>query len=131
MALEANVNICTSIISELKDKIKEVNIIFKFKDTLNNCMLFIPLDISHKPIIIAFIILGKFKLLNIIVGINEKAAVYAKIYASVFKLPKMLVDNNSNGEYIFTKLFEFTFVCCIMLLLYDGVKNTPIITAER
>ena len=129
-ALDANVNICTSIIRELNDSIKQVKIILLLNDILNSCILFIPLDISNMPITIVLNISGTLILLNIIVGMSENITVYENIYASVFKLPKILIDNSSNGEDIFIKVFEFVFVCCIMVLLYDGVKTAPIITDE-
>ena len=129
-ALKTNENICTSIIRELKDNTNDVNIILLFRDKFNNCMLFIPLDISKTPIITAFNTVGTSKLLNITDGIKENITVYAKIYESVFKLPKILVDNSSNGEDIFEKLFEIIFVWCIMLLLYEGGTIILIIIAE-
>lgn len=88
-------------------------------------ILFIPLDISNIPIIMALTNSDIEILDNINVGISENITVYENIYAKVFKVPPILVYNSSNGEYILWKLFEFIFVCCIILLLYDGLKNNP------
>ena len=86
-ALKAKENICTSIIRELNDSIKDVSIIFKFKDKSKFCILFIPLDISNIPVIIAFNVWDIFKLLKTTSGTRENITVYANMNASVFKVP--------------------------------------------
>ena len=41
------------------------------------------------------------------------------------------IDNNSKPEDILFKLFEFVIFCCIIVLLYEGVKNIPIIILDK
>ena len=75
LAWNANENICISIISELKDNIKDVSTILELKEMLSSGTAFIPLDISNIPVITVFIVWFKFKSLNIIVGTRENITV--------------------------------------------------------
>lgn len=131
LALEANENICISIIRELKDNTNEVKSSLLFNEMFNRFISFIPLDISNIPVIIAVITLDVFKLLNIMEGISENITVYENIKASVFSVPRILVYNSSKGADILLKVFEFVSVCCIILVLYEGVISIPIIIAAR